>query len=175
MVFCCLQGLGPLSVPTELDDTGCISQTGGPLTVNVLSGGSAIAANDRSSFFSNSSSMWTRPRSLVDPPAGRPSELEVAAPGPFKSINPLANAIDLRSTRTISQESVPSAAAAGSKWKVLQAAIKSNVQGLKAKVQQGSDSGSAGKAYTSMSVKEAVSQPAPVEASRRPSSNSDAE
>lgn len=76
--------------------------------------------------------------------------------GPLRSINPLANAIDLRRTRTVSQESVPSAEAAASKWKVIQRAIKSNMQELKAVVASADETGGGSAARPSPRVVEAA-------------------
>lgn len=144
-----------------------------------MAGGSS---NNDTSSFSSSSFMW--------PPGGSdPSDGNLPVPSQFKSINPLANAIDLRSTRTTSQDSqlpsataagskwkviqqaielrsarttsqdsLPSATAAGAKWKVIQQAIKSNVQELKAKVQQGSEGGSGVRAQGSITPAEAAAQ-----------------
>lgn len=125
-----------LTVPAELDDTGCISQTGGPPSRNVtLAGHNGSNSSDNGAGGARGGSFgsfttWPGP----GPQSGH-SEVEVGVPaGPLRSINPLANAIDLRSTRSVSQESVPSAEAAASKWKVIQRAIKANMQELKAVV-----------------------------------------
>lgn len=124
-----------LTVPAELDDTGCISQTGGPPCRNVtLAGhnGSNGSDNGAGSGRGGSFGSFTWPGPGLQ--SGH-SEVQVGVPaGPLRSINPLANAIDLRSTRSVSQESVPSAEAAASKWKVIQRAIKANMQELKAVV-----------------------------------------
>jgi hypothetical protein len=57
----------------------------------------------------------------------------------------------------VSQEAAPSAAAAGSKWQIIQKAIKSNVQELKAIVKPaGAEGSSAGRAYTQMAAQEAT-------------------
>jgi hypothetical protein len=119
-----------LSVPADLDDTGCISHAGGPPSHNIITAGhsSANSSGDgagggRGGSFG--SFTWPGPQS-------GPSEVEVGVPaGPLRSINPLANAIDLKSTRSVSQEAVPSAEAAASKWKVIQRAIKANMQELR--------------------------------------------
>lgn len=72
-----LQGLPLLTMPTEFDETGCISQ-GGALN------------RAPSSNFPAMSFTWP-------PGASAPSEQELPMPlGPFTSINPLANAIDIK-------------------------------------------------------------------------------
>lgn len=102
--------------------------------------------------------------SFTWPPGGsEPSESATSGPpaaGAFTSINPLANAIDLRTTRTVSQESVPSAAAAGTKWKVIQKAIKSNMAELKAIVQPAGDGSSDSRAYVRMTADVAAAEAA---------------
>lgn len=111
-----LQGLSQLNMPAEFDDTGCISHGGGVLA----SSNHVNPHNIRSSSAMSASFTWP-------PGMSEPSESANGPPpaaGAFKSINPLANAIDLRTSRTVSQESVPSAAAASSKWKLVQKAVE---------------------------------------------------
>jgi len=57
-------------------------------------------------------------------------------------------------SRTVSQEEVPTAAKPGSKWKVLQKAIKTNVKELSSKVQAAADEASGGRAYTRMTSRD---------------------
>lgn len=161
-----LQGLSQPNMPAEFDDTGCISHGGGVLA----SSNHVNPHNIRSSSAMSASFTWP-------PGMSEPSESANGPPpaaGAFRSINPLANAIDLRTSRSVSQESVPStaaasskwklvqkavelrtsrsvsqeavpsAAAAGAKWKMIQEAIQSNMAEFKAMVQPGAAGGSSG-------------------------------
>lgn len=57
-------------------------------------------------------------------------------------------------SRTVSQEEVPTAAKPGSKWKVLQKAIKTNVKEFSSIVQAAADEASGGRAYARMTSKD---------------------
>lgn len=142
-----MQGLSQLAVPTEFDGTGCISHGGAARAPAQSSKGITRGGGSSSSSFVNASFTWP-------PGASEPSESASGPPagGAFAGINPLANAIDLpRTTRTVSQEAVPSAAAAGARWNVVQQAIKNNMQELRAIVADGAGSGSgSGRAYARM-------------------------
>lgn len=143
-----------LTVPTELDDTGCISQTGGPPSRNATLATAGHNGSSSSDIGAGSFGSFTWPG--PGPQSGH-SEVQVGVPaGPLRSINPLANAIDLRRTRTVSQESAPSAEAAASKWKVIQRAIKSNMQELKVVVASADETGGGSTARPSPRVVEAA-------------------
>lgn len=96
VLCCCLQGLPLLSVPAEFDETGCISHHGGG---GGDSGGAAAVRHTPSSFTAASAggtsfTSFTWPPGRSDPSEGL---LPQALPqGPFTSINPLANAIDVK-------------------------------------------------------------------------------
>jgi hypothetical protein len=82
-----MQELALLTVPTELDDTGCISQCG---TNTRAARGAGSSSSSTNSAFHSSSFTW--PLNGSDP-----SEPKMPVVGPFTTINPLANAIDVRS------------------------------------------------------------------------------
>jgi hypothetical protein len=82
-----MQELPLLTVPTELDDTGCISQCG---TTNRAAHG-AGSSSSNSAFHSTS---FTWPLNGSDPSEPK---MPVVGPCGWATINPLANAIDVRS------------------------------------------------------------------------------